>query len=232
MFCRNNETPMAVIRTLRRGAARMRFVRQPLDREAHQRAQGHRSDEHRSAGPPGHGGPALRLPVLLQHPRERQAQPRAQHHHVAVREVDELQDAVHHRVAQRDERVQAADGDAVLQRLEQLVHARRVRGVLLGLDGRTEDPVAAASLDHHGVLHGVAVVVESDAAGDAAVALGLGDGVAQVGARRGTWPGPSRRRAPSRRRIPRPPARRARRRSRPCTSPTKRVISGVGLSTA
>jgi hypothetical protein len=63
------------------------------------------------------------LPVLLQHPRERQAQPRAQHHHVAVREVDELQDAVHHRVAQRHERVQAANGDAGLQGLKENFHA-------------------------------------------------------------------------------------------------------------
>ena len=52
------------------------------------------------------------------HPRD----PRAEHEHVAVREVDEPQDAIDHRVAQRDERIQAADGETVQKGLDQLGH--------------------------------------------------------------------------------------------------------------
>ena len=37
----------------------------------------------------------------------------ADHVDVAVREVDEAQDAIDHRVAERDQRVEAAPGDAV-----------------------------------------------------------------------------------------------------------------------
>ena len=44
---------------------------------------------------------------------------RADHHDLAVREVDELDDAVDHRVAQRDDRVDAAERQAVDELLEE-----------------------------------------------------------------------------------------------------------------
>ena len=43
----------------------------------------------------------------------------AQHEHVAVGEVDEPEDAVHHRVADGDERVEAAQGQGVRQVLQE-----------------------------------------------------------------------------------------------------------------
>ena len=51
---------------------------------------------------------------------------RPDHVQVAVREVEQLQHAVDHRVAQRDQRVERAGGDAVDQLLEEERHARRV----------------------------------------------------------------------------------------------------------
>src|SRR3712207_8278548 len=45
-------------------------------------------------------------------------------HHVAVGEVDELEHAVHHRVAERDERVDGAGGQTVDEMLEELRHLR------------------------------------------------------------------------------------------------------------
>ena len=56
---------------------------------------------------------------------QRVADPGAEHDDVAVGEVDELQNAVHHRVAQRDQRVQAADFEGRDQRLNEVGHADR-----------------------------------------------------------------------------------------------------------
>jgi hypothetical protein len=39
-----------------------------------------------------------------------------------MREVDELDDAVHHRVAQRDNRINAAQGKSVNELLEKGIH--------------------------------------------------------------------------------------------------------------
>ena len=46
----------------------------------------------------------------------------AVHEHLGVREVDQLEHAVDQRVAQRDQRVQAADGHGVDEGLEELGH--------------------------------------------------------------------------------------------------------------
>ena len=46
---------------------------------------------------------------------------RAHHEHVAVREVQELQDPVDHRVAERDQRIGAPERRRVDDRLEELV---------------------------------------------------------------------------------------------------------------
>ena len=57
---------------------------------------------------------------------------RAEHQHVAMGEVDEAQDAINHRVAQRDERVDESQRQTVDQLLEQPIHAvaeSRIDGV-------------------------------------------------------------------------------------------------------
>ena len=52
----------------------------------------------------------------------RQRDQRADHHDFAVREVDEPEDAVDHGVAQRDQRVDAAQHQAVDDLLQENVH--------------------------------------------------------------------------------------------------------------
>ena len=113
--------------------------------------------------------------------REVEAGVRADHEDVAVGEVDELQDAVDHRVAERDQGVDRPDRDAVHEVLEELGHAaRQVRPVSGELDGRLVIPPVAVDatvtcrdlpvlldLEHDRRLHGVVVCVERDGAGDA-----------------------------------------------------------------
>jgi hypothetical protein len=55
----------------------------------------------------------------------------ADHHHLAVGEVDELDDAVDHRVAERHHGIDAAQREAVDDLLEQYVHGFRDTGQLL-----------------------------------------------------------------------------------------------------
>ena len=50
---------------------------------------------------------------------------RAYHHHFAVREVDQAEDAVHHGVAQRDQRIDAALHQAVDDLLKKDIHSIR-----------------------------------------------------------------------------------------------------------
>jgi hypothetical protein len=50
----------------------------------------------------------------------------ADHHHFAMREVDQLDDAVHHGVAQSDHGVHASCGEAIHQLLQESIHARRL----------------------------------------------------------------------------------------------------------
>ena len=71
--------------------------------------------------PTYHCGVAARRQPSSPARRHRERQPRAQGEDVAVGEVDELQDAVDEGVAQGDQRVEAADGDAVDQGLEKCV---------------------------------------------------------------------------------------------------------------
>ena len=54
----------------------------------------------------------------------------ADHHHLAVREVDQLDDAVDHGVAERDDGVHAAQRQAVDDLLEEDVHQRSTEGPL------------------------------------------------------------------------------------------------------
>ena len=58
---------------------------------------------------------------------------RADHHHLAVREVDELDDPVDHRVAERDDRVDAAERQAVDDLLQEDVHGSFVGSAMCGL---------------------------------------------------------------------------------------------------
>jgi hypothetical protein len=50
---------------------------------------------------------------------------RADHHHFAVREIDELDDAVDHRVAERHDGIDASCGQAIDQLLQERVHVAR-----------------------------------------------------------------------------------------------------------
>ena len=56
----------------------------------------------------------------------------AHHEDVRVREVDEAQDAVDHRVAERDQGVDGPQGEAVQELLEELRHRSQGRGALYG----------------------------------------------------------------------------------------------------
>ena len=60
-------------------------------------------------------GPAERM-------QHAEADERADHEHVAVREVQELEDAVDERVAERDQRVDAAERERVDGELDEGVH--------------------------------------------------------------------------------------------------------------
>ena len=53
---------------------------------------------------------------------QRVAEPRTKDHNVAVGEIDKLQDTVDHRVAQRDKRVKAADGQSSDEGLNEVRH--------------------------------------------------------------------------------------------------------------
>ena len=57
--------------------------------------------------------------------RERVADPRSQHDDVAMGEVDELQNPIHHRVAQCDQRIQPAHSERSDQRLDKVSHERK-----------------------------------------------------------------------------------------------------------
>ena len=78
------------------------FVRQLLDRDAQRGANQHRQQD---------GNDRRQVPVL----GGAENNERADHDHVAVGKVQHFRDAVHHRVSQRDNRVDTAQADAVNQ---------------------------------------------------------------------------------------------------------------------
>ena len=55
------------------------------------------------------------------------------HQHVAVREIDQVEDAVHHRVAEGDQRIDAAEDEAVEDLLKENFHARSAESLQVGL---------------------------------------------------------------------------------------------------
>ena len=95
-------------------------------------------------------------------------------------EVDELQDAVDHGVAERDQGVDGAQREAVDEVLEEVAHhGRQERS-----SPRTWLAVLA-TLQDDGGLHRVAVGVDGDGARHALEVLGGGDGVADGRTARG-----------------------------------------------
>ena len=91
-----------------------RLVAQALDQHADQGASHHGEQE----GEPG-DGERRRAAAEPEHERtEVEAREGTEHEHIAVGEIDETQNPVHHRVAQRDERIDAALGQTVDQLLE------------------------------------------------------------------------------------------------------------------
>ena len=99
--CRKNETPIAEMRGMRRGAAQ-RPVGDPLDGDRQQRARGHAGPEHgRSTSGQGR---LSSTPGALEAEEDLDADEGAQDEDLRVREVDELEHPVDHRVAERDQR--------------------------------------------------------------------------------------------------------------------------------
>jgi len=88
-------------------------------RDAEARADGHRRDRDERDDDPDRDRRVRRAAERLQDPV---ADERADHEDVAVREVEELQDDVDERVAERDQRVDAAEREAVDGVLDELVH--------------------------------------------------------------------------------------------------------------
>ncbi|KFB70737.1 MAG: hypothetical protein AW09_004159 [Candidatus Accumulibacter phosphatis] len=56
---------------------------------------------------------------------------RPDHHHLTMSEVDQTDDAVHHRVAESDQRIDGAQSEAVDQLLEKCVHGQAFRNKML-----------------------------------------------------------------------------------------------------
>ena len=103
-------------------------------------------------------------PAGQQRIHHRQRDHGADHHHFAVGEVDQLEDAVHHGVAQRDQGVDAAQHQAVDELLE-----KNIQGRLLGRRGAAHRlqhfPLAVLHLiQGDGAILDVALVVEADLA--------------------------------------------------------------------
>ena len=102
------------------------LVRHPLDGERQQRADEHREKDHREG--PDHKGDSrgngreehLRPLVEIELAHRVETGERPHHENVTVREVDQLHDAVHHRVAERDQRVHTPELQSVQDILEEL----------------------------------------------------------------------------------------------------------------
>ena len=103
-YSSSSETPMAVISDVRRGAcaaggSAKRSIRKPSARRPAMEHERHRQG----------AAPAPAAVSRVHSERGVVADERAEHEDVAVREVDQLQDAVDHRVAERDQGVDGAE---------------------------------------------------------------------------------------------------------------------------
>src|ERR1019366_5076204 len=85
------------------GPAAQRTIGEIFDDDAQQRADGHRQNKDERAT-----DIRLRGQKFIHHRRQIISRERAEHENIAVREVDEAQDAINHRVAERDERINRA----------------------------------------------------------------------------------------------------------------------------
>ena len=105
-----------------RGVAE-RPVGEALDHDAEHRAAGHRRERDQHQQQPGRH---LRIRRAAQQLERAEADERPDHEHVAVGEIEELQDPVDERVAERDQGVDAAQREAVDRELDEGVHGCRV----------------------------------------------------------------------------------------------------------
>ena len=105
-----------------RGVAE-RPIGEALDHDAEHRAAGHgrKRDQHQQQ--PGRHHRIRRAPQQLE---RAEADERADHEHIAVGEVEELQDPVDERVAERDQGIDAAQREPVDRELDEGVHRCRV----------------------------------------------------------------------------------------------------------
>src|SRR3989454_5018648 len=114
------------------GRVAQRTVRDPLDGDGVQRSRGHAGVQGEQQGEPS--GEAVEQPDALEAEEELDADEGAHDEDLGVREVDELEHPVDHRVAQRDQRVHEAEDDAVEEDLredaeeERVVHTLETRG--------------------------------------------------------------------------------------------------------
>ena len=104
-----------------------RPVGETLDHDAEHRAADHRGGEHQREQ---QGDAHVRRRSAAKRTQREEADVRADHVDVAVREVEELEDPVDHRVAERDQRVEAADGQPSDELREEVMPV---------VEGETED---------------------------------------------------------------------------------------------
>jgi len=97
-------------------------VREPLDRDAEEARAEHGGDEHQRDQERNRHGWVRGASERDEHAV---ADERPDHVDVAVREVQELEDPVHHRVPESDERVDRAEGDPVQRDLEKELPAEQ-----------------------------------------------------------------------------------------------------------
>src|SRR5437773_3907348 len=114
------------------GRVAQRTIGDPLDGDGEQPARGHAGDQ--SEEQDERPGEAVEQPDALEAEEELDADEGAHDEDLGVREVDELEHPVDHRVAQRNQRVHEAEDDAVEEDLredaeeERVVHTLETRG--------------------------------------------------------------------------------------------------------
>jgi len=99
-----------------RGGAAQGAVSQPLNDHAQHGAAEHGDDQDHQAAPDG---------VFRHQFAHVVTDEGADHEDVGVREIDEAQDAIDHRVAERDERIDGPEGQAVEELLQEFGHSGR-----------------------------------------------------------------------------------------------------------
>jgi hypothetical protein len=106
------------------GRVTQRPVGKPLDDDAEEAGGEHRGQEHEQDQRRERD---VRRERAAEHREDAVPDKRADHVHVAVREIQQLEDAVHHRVADRDQRVEAAQRYAADGELDEELGVERER---------------------------------------------------------------------------------------------------------